>query len=513
VHHYDRGHGVLVALHGHGDEPATARFWGRRMAPPGWEVVAPGAARDDDGVRSWFRTTPTGVDGATLRTSARRVAALVADLRGDAGRPVVVVGFSQGAALALGLGAVGVQPDAVVAICGFVPEVSGGSSTLRPEVGDGPRHPATLIVGREDDEVVPAFFSADAEAAVRAEGGPAALQRLPGGHVVDELAIDTVRRWVADVVAPEVRVSLGLPVDRVETGAELVSGRAIADLATTYERAGFHAAYVTDHPAPEVRWLAGGGHHALEPTVALAVAATATQHLLLHTNVYVLGYRNPFLAAKAIASLDVVSDGRLVLGVAAGYLRAEFDAVEVPYDGRGARLDESLRVLRSLFAGDPLEVEGGTVTPLPLPVQFPGPPVWIGGNSAAAIRRAVEFGDGWSPFPTPGGLERYTGTRRIADHEDLAAGIRELDERSAAAGRAERPVVCFVPFSLGAYLEDPDGHVDELADEVAHLGAIGVEWVALTAPGTSRLEVARRANDLAERLGLRHRAPGAVPGT
>ena len=73
--------------------------------------------------------------------------------------------------------------------------------------------------------------------------------------------------------------------------------------------------------------------------------------------------------------------------------------------------------------------------------------------------------------------------------------------------------MCFVPFSLGAYLEDPDRHVDELADEVAHLGTIGVEWVALTAPGTSRLEVAHRATDLAERLGLRHRTPGAADGT
>ncbi len=503
---------MLVALHGHGDEPATARSWGRRMAPPGWEVVAPGAVRDDDGVRSWFRTTPTGVDASTLRTSARRVAALVADLRGDVGRPVVVVGFSQGAALALRLGGVGVQPDAVVSICGFVPEVAGSSADLRPEVGDGPRHPATLLLAREDDEVVPAFFSSDAAAAVSGEGGPATLELLPGGHLVDDLAVDTVRRWVADVVAPEVRVSLGLPVDRLETGAELVSGRAIADLATAYERAGFHAAYVTDHPAPEVRWLAGGGHHALEPTVALAVAAAATERLLLHTNVYVLGYRNPFLAAKAIASLDVVSDGRLVLGVAAGYLRAEFAAVGVPHDERGERLDESLRVLRSLFAGEPREVEGGTVAPLPLPVQRPGPPVWIGGNSTAAIRRAVEFGDGWSPFPTPGGLERSTGTRRIADHDDLTAGIRELDDRCAAAGRAQRPVVCFVPFSLGAYLEDPDGRVDELADEVAHLGTIGVDWVALSTPGTSRLEVARRANELAERLGLRHGAPGAASG-
>ena len=504
MHHYDRGHGVLVALHGHGDEPATARSWGRRMAPPGWEVVAPGAPRDGTGARSWFATTPMGADGTTLRASARRIAALVADLRGDAGRPVVVVGFSQGAALALGLGPLGVQPDLVVSVCGFVPEVVGGPADLRPEVGDGPRHPRTLLVGRVDDEAVPAVFSADAASVVTAEGGSATTLELPGGHAVDEAVVEAVRSWLDGVLAPPVRVSLGLPVERVASGGELISGRAIADLAGAFERSGFHAAYVTDHPAPEVRWLAGGGHHALEPTVALAVAAAATQQLLLHTNVYVLGYRNPFLAAKALASLDVVSDGRLILGVAAGYLRAEFAAVGVPHEGRGARLDAALASLRSLFAGEPQEVAGGTITPLPLPVQRPGPPVWIGGNTSAAIRRAVEFGDGWSPFPTPDGLERFTGTRRIASHDDLVGGIGELAERSGAAGRPDRPVVCFVPFSLGRYLADPDGRVDELADEVAHLGTLGVEWVALAVPGVDRVEVVARATQLAERLGLRH---------
>ena len=76
-------------------------------------------------------------------------------------------------------------------------------------------------------------------------------------------------------------LSLGLPVDRVGSGAELVSGPAIAELAALYERLGFHAAYVTDHPAPDDRWLAGGGHHALEPTVALASAIDATSRARL----------------------------------------------------------------------------------------------------------------------------------------------------------------------------------------------------------------------------------------
>ena len=116
---------------------------------------------------------------------------------------------------------------------------------------------------------------------------------LPGGHAVSPVMAERTLAWLVEALAPGMRVSLGLPVDRVDTGAELVSGDAIADLAVAYERLGFHAAYVTDHPAPDDRWLAGGGHHAMEPTVALAVAAAATRHLLVHTNVYVLAVPQP----------------------------------------------------------------------------------------------------------------------------------------------------------------------------------------------------------------------------
>jgi len=124
-----------------------------------------------------------------------------------------------------------------------------------------------------------------------------------------------------------VRVSYGLPTHRVDCGEEFLAPGAIGELASAAEAAGFAAVYTTDHPFPGDDWLAHGGHHALDPLVALSFAAAATSTVLLHTNLFVLAYRNPFLAAKGIATLDVLSGGRTVVGLGAGYLEAEFAAL------------------------------------------------------------------------------------------------------------------------------------------------------------------------------------------
>ena len=379
-------------------------------------------------MRSWFSTGPRGVDAAELAASVSRVRDVALRVRAS-GRPVVVAGFSQGGALALELASRVDDVDGVVSICGFLPECE-DAEPLR----SFPGHAPVLVIGGEQDDHVPAFMSSDAAAVFSAKGRPVELDLVETGHEVGaadrpggaELADQGA--WSSGP-----RVSLGLPVERVGAGAELVSGPALADLAAAYERFGFHAAYVTDHPAPDDRWLAGGGHHALEPTVALAVAAAATRRLLLHTNIYVLAYRNPFLAAKALASLDVLSDGRLVVGVAAGYLRAEFDALGADFDDRGRRLDEALELLPRIWSEHSVAAEGDGfrsrgVTSLPHPVQRPHPPIWVGGNSLAAMRRAVRFGQGWSPFPATGGMEKAVRTAELGDLGDLAARLERLEE-------------------------------------------------------------------------------------
>ena len=154
------------------------------------------------------------------------------------------------------------------------------------------------------------------------------------------------------------RFSGQLATDRVTKGAEFTSATAIGEMARALEAAGFDAGYATEHPFPPDAWLASGGHHALDPFVSLGAAAAATERLRLHTNVLVLPYRNPFLAAKAIASLDVVSGGRAIVGVAAGYLEGEYQALGADFAARNDVADDALRAMKRAWSGASVRYEG-----------------------------------------------------------------------------------------------------------------------------------------------------------
>ena len=482
---------TLIALHGHGEpEPATIA-WAERVAPGGWKLVtvdAPGARQDP---RSWFDTGPRGVQGEDLQRSIEAIRNAVGEVSGAG--PVVLAGFSQGAAMALACGEIpGVV--AVVGICPFLPEVE------QLKLGSGP--PA-LVVPSEGDEVTPAFLGEDLAAAMRAAGREVELHVTSGVHEVSRDSAVLAKHWLDRRWPARPRISLGLPVDRVGSGPELVSASAVVELSAAYEELGFDAAYVTDHPAPDDRWLAAGGHQALEPTVALATAGSATSRLLLHTHVYILGYRSPFLAAKAISSLDLLTDGRVILGVAAGYLRPEFAALGSSFEDRAERLDEALELLPRIWSGQSVEATGAgfevrSATVLPRPVQRPHPPIWVGGNSERAMRRAVRLGQGWSPFPTPGGLESATRTAAIPDLDSLLARLGRLGQICEQEGRDEQPTVCFTPFSSNDYLADPEGSLDEMRRECEQLWKAGVDWLALSVPGNDRAEVLANAESLAE---------------
>ena len=204
------------------------------------------------------------------------------------------------------------------------------------------------------------------------------------------------------------QMSVRLPTHRVDRGDEFLSPGAIGELSSAAEAVGFGAVFTTEHPFPGDQWLAHGGHHALDPLVALSFAAAATSKIRLHTNLFILAYRNPFMAAKGIASLDVLSGGRVTIGTGAGYLEPEFTALGVPFADRGDRTDEAIRAMKAAWTGESVTWDGEFFqapgnTMLPVPVQQPHPILWIGGNSRRAIRRAVELGDGWCPFPNPPG--------------------------------------------------------------------------------------------------------------
>src|SRR6185503_9841155 len=145
---------------------------------------------------------------------------------------------------------------------------------------------------------------------------------------------------------------MGLPTHRVERFDELAGAEAIAELSAGAEAAGFDAVFVTEHPFPDDRWLATGGHHALDPFVALAFAAAATTTLRLHPNLCIPAYRNPFLLAKTVASLDALSGGRVILGIGAGYMEGEFTALGMPYEERNELTDEAITAMRAAWTGE-----------------------------------------------------------------------------------------------------------------------------------------------------------------
>jgi len=286
------------------------------------------------------------------------------------------------------------------------------------------------------------------------------------------------------------RFSAQLATDRVTKGAEFTSAAAIAEMAQALESAGFDAGYVTEHPFPADAWLASGGHHALDPFVSLGAAAAATSRLLLHTNILVLPYRNPFLTAKAVASLDVVSGGRLIVGVAAGYLEGEYRALGADFANRNDAADDALRAMKRAWSGASVRYEGRGYraegnTMLPAPVQKPHPPIWVGGNSRRAARRAAEHAQGWSPFPVPAAFGRRTRTAAIESAEELAARIRELRDLAREAGRDAPLDVNFVPFDLGMNQKAlPDA--DAFCEQATRLEEIGVTWLSVGVPGASR---------------------------
>jgi probable F420-dependent oxidoreductase len=293
--------------------------------------------------------------------------------------------------------------------------------------------------------------------------------------------------------------SFELPTTKVDAAAEFVTAEAIAEIATAAEGAGYGAVHVTDHPAPDAKWLDHGGHHALDPFVALSFAAAGTSTIKLLTNIYVAAYRNPFLGAKLIQSLDVLSGRRLILGTGAGYLKPEYRALGVDFDIRGALLDEALDVLAKVYTGEDIAYDGSHfsargVRLRPLPPGGSPPPVWIGGNSKIAVRRAVSRHEGWAPFNTVG-YEAASRTAGIASIDELKSAIDWAREYGTSIGRTEPLDICF---SASVMLDGKS--TDEQQAVLAGLEDAGVTWVIVSAAANDRREVIANLRDFAGRF-------------
>ena len=283
------------------------------------------------------------------------------------------------------------------------------------------------------------------------------------------------------------KFSVTYPLVVHPSNPEFVCKEGLVRFAQAAEAAGFDGIGFTDHPAPTDRWLKAGGHDALDPFAALAFVAAVTDRIRLIPNIVVLPYRNPFLVAKSIATIDALSGGRFTLATATGYLRGEYKALGVDFDKRNALFDEAVDVMRGVWTTDDFVFEGETFS---APGQSANPkpadvPLWIGGNSKLSRRRVARYGNGWVPFPAPAGLARTAKTPALETLEDLAGMLDYLWEHVDEAGRDRSEIDVSWSNAEGGSPASDDFGADQHIEGFAALSDLGVTWCSVGVPGDS----------------------------
>lgn len=278
------------------------------------------------------------------------------------------------------------------------------------------------------------------------------------------------------------RLSVALPKPSREPVSAIAECIETARLA---EESGAHAVSATDHPFP--RPDGAVSHQAHDPFTLLAHLAALTEHVRLHFSLLVAGHRNPFLAARMIATLDAVSHGRVIVGVGAGYHVPELEALGAPTDARGRRLAEAVTAMKAAWTGRPLHLDHadwpatGNLM-LPRPVQRPHPPLWRGGNSSTAMRSVPRGFDGWTPMEVNQRWAAEAGTTGLT-LTTIGPAVRRLQDEWARAGRDGAPTVCLVR-SRTDWVQD----ADRVVTEVGQLKEAGVTWVEIAPAGESSAE-------------------------
>jgi probable F420-dependent oxidoreductase len=219
-----------------------------------------------------------------------------------------------------------------------------------------------------------------------------------------------------------------------------VAPEALGTLAAQVEALGYDGIWSGDHIAFHTPTL--------ESLTVLTYCAAVTRRVRLGTAVYLLALRHPTVAAKAVATLDVLSGGRVVFGVGVGgEFPKEFEACGVPHGERGRRVDEGIEVCRALWGGSPASHAGRfvrftDVALEPKPAQAGGPPIWIGGRSDHALRRAARVGDGWISY--------------VVTPDRFRASLEKIQGFAAEAGRPIDPEAGFATAHLAFTVVDDD---------------------------------------------------------
>jgi probable F420-dependent oxidoreductase len=268
----------------------------------------------------------------------------------------------------------------------------------------------------------------------------------------------------------------------------------IVGIAQCGERLGFVSATMADHVVfptavdSQYPYDASGQHpstgDAIEVLSLMAFVAGCTSTLRLVTSVLIVPHRNPVLAAKMIASTDVLSKGRITLGIGVGWLREEFKALDTAeFDHRGSVTDEYVAIYKRLWGPGPVEFSGkyyefGPLRCEPLPYQRPHPPIWIGGHSKPALRRTARYADGWHPLGTVA-----TAELRPPEFQTMLDELRRMTD---AAGRNYADItIAFVARlrETALPIDDPDrmpfsGSAEQLIEDVETYRRMGVSHLS-----------------------------------
>jgi probable F420-dependent oxidoreductase len=274
-------------------------------------------------------------------------------------------------------------------------------------------------------------------------------------------------------------------------------------IARTADELGFDAICVSEHLALPREFEANMGAYFPHAFSAMSFIAGATSRIKVNSMVMVLPYHHPVALAKAIATLDVMSSGRVMATFGVGMAPAEFRALGVSFDRRGQITDEYIQAMKVLwseehpaFAGD--YVQFGEIVFEPKPVQRPYPPIWFGGRALVSLRRAAIEGDGWAPSGAASGKGPW-----FEGPEQLPALLEGVREQRARAGN-KRPFDVFVSVEqamLGPHHEllpptfDPHS-AQQIVDEVGRLADLGVTWTMVSRPNAQPASLDAYLEDL-----------------